>query len=46
MFDLIIIGGGPAGTAAGVYAGRKRLTTLLITSDWGDQSTVSPDIQN
>jgi len=46
MFDLIIIGGGPAGTAAGVYAGRKRLSTLLITSDWGGQSIVSPDIQN
>jgi len=46
MFDLIIIGGGPAGTAAAVYAGRKRLSTLLITSDWGGQSIVSPDIQN
>jgi alkyl hydroperoxide reductase subunit F len=46
LYDLIIIGGGPAGTAAGVYAARKRLTTLLITKDFGGQSTVSVDIQN
>lgn len=46
MYDLIIIGGGPAGVAAGVYAARKRLTTLFITKDWGGQSTVSLDIQN
>lgn len=46
MFDLIIIGGGPAGVSAGVYAARKRLTTLFITKDWGGQSIVSPDIQN
>ncbi len=46
MYDLIIIGGGPAGTAAGVYAARKRLSTGFITKDWGGQSTVSTDIQN
>ena len=46
MYDLIIIGGGPAGTAAGVYASRKQLKTLFITADWGGQSTVSPDIHN
>ena len=45
-YDLIIIGGGPAGVAAGVYASRKRLKTLLITKEWGGQSTVSADIQN
>lgn len=45
-YDLIIVGGGPAGTAAGVYASRKRLKTLLITKEWGGQSTVSADIQN
>ena len=45
-YDLIIIGGGPAGTAAGVYASRKQLKTLFITKEWGGQSTVSPDIQN
>ena len=46
MFDLIIIGGGPAGAAAGVYAARKRLTTLFITDSFGGQSVVSGDIQN
>ncbi len=45
-YDLIIIGGGPAGVAAGVYAARKRLKTLFLTYDWGGQSIVSPDIQN
>lgn len=46
MYDLIIIGGGPAGIAAGVYASRKQLKTHFITKEWGGQSTVSPDIQN
>jgi len=46
MYDLIIIGAGPAGISAGVYASRKQLKTLLITKEWGGQSIVSPDIQN
>jgi alkyl hydroperoxide reductase subunit F len=46
MYDLIIIGGGPGGTAAGVYASRKQLKTLFVTKEWGGQSIVSPDIQN
>lgn len=46
MYDLVIIGGGPAGIAAGVYASRKQLNTLFVTKEWGGQSTVSPDIQN
>lgn len=46
MYDLIIIGGGPAGVAAGVYASRKQLKTLFIAKEWGGQSIVSPDIQN
>ncbi len=46
MHDLIIIGGGPGGIAAGVYASRKRLKTLFITKEWGGQSIVSPDIHN
>jgi len=45
-YDLLIIGGGPAGTAAGVYASRKQLRTLFVTKEWGGQSTVSTDIQN
>ncbi|KKW36956.1 MAG: Alkyl hydroperoxide reductase [Candidatus Giovannonibacteria bacterium GW2011_GWA2_53_7] len=46
MYDLVIIGGGPAGVAAGGYAARKRLKTLFLTSEWGGQSTVSEGIQN
>lgn len=46
MFELAIIGGGPAGTAAGVYASRKKLNTVFITKDWGGQSVVSTEIQN
>ena len=46
MKDLVIIGGGPAGTSAGVYAARKRLNTVLITKEFGGQSVVSSDIQN
>lgn len=46
MYDLIIIGAGPAGTAAGVYAARKRLKTLLITEEFGGQSVVSETIYN
>ncbi len=46
MNDLIIIGGGPAGIAAGVYASRKRVKTVLITEEIGGQSTVSDGIQN
>ncbi|MBI2609914.1 FAD-dependent oxidoreductase [Candidatus Giovannonibacteria bacterium] len=46
LYDLIIIGGGPAGVAAGVYAGRKRLKTLLVTDAFGGQSLVSNEIQN
>lgn len=45
-YDVIIIGGGPAGTAAAVYTARKRLKTLLIADAFGGQSIVSDDIQN
>jgi len=46
LYDLIIIGGGPAGAAAAVYAARKRLKTLFVTSEWGGQSVVSEQIYN
>jgi len=45
-YELIIIGGGPAGVSAGVYSARKKLKTLLITPDFGGQSTVSEGIEN
>src|SRR3989344_3271403 len=46
MLDLIIIGGGPAGGAGGVYAARKRLKTVIITEEIGGQSVVSDGIEN
>ena len=46
LYDLAILGGGPAGAAAGVYAARKRLKTVFITKDWNGQSAVSEGIEN
>lgn len=45
-YELIIIGGGPAGCSAAVYAARKKIKTLMITKEFGGQSVVSDDIQN
>ena len=45
-YELIIIGGGPAGVAAGVYAARKKIKTLFLTYNFETQSAVSDDIQN
>ena len=45
-YNLVIIGGGPAGCAAGVYASRKKIKSCMITNDWGGQSVVSNDVQN
>ncbi len=38
MYDLIIIGGGPAGLTAAVYAIRKRLNCMLISPDLGGKA--------
>lgn len=46
MYDLAIIGGGPGGVSAAIYASRKLLKTVLIAFEMGGQSTVSEDIQN
>ena len=45
-YDLLIIGGGPAGVAAGVYASRKRLKTVFVTESFLGQSSVSEGIEN
>jgi NADH-dependent peroxiredoxin subunit F len=46
MYQLVIIGGGPAGVAAGVYAARKKINVAVIAESFGGQSIVSADIQN
>jgi alkyl hydroperoxide reductase subunit F len=38
MYDLIIVGGGPAGLTAAIYAIRKRLNILLISKDLGGKT--------
>lgn len=45
-FDLIIVGAGPAGITAAVYAARKKLKTLVITKNIGGQAALSSDIEN
>ena len=46
MFDLIIIGAGPAGITAAVYAARKKMNCIVITGDIGGQAAWSGDIEN
>ena len=45
MYDLIIIGGGPAGLTAAVYAIRKRLNCLLISPDLGGKANARMQIE-
>ena len=46
IYDLIIVGAGPAGITACVYAARKRMDFLVITGDIGGQTAWSGDIEN
>lgn len=46
ILDLIIIGAGPAGITASVYAARKRIKFLVITKDIGGQAARSSDVEN
>ena len=46
MYDLMIIGGGPAGLCAAVYAARKQLKTLLVSVDIGGQPNTTRGIEN
>jgi alkyl hydroperoxide reductase subunit F len=46
MYEVIILGGGPAGMTAGVYCARKRLKTLVITPEFGGQAMWSAAIEN
>ena len=38
MYDLIVIGGGPAGLTSTAYAIRKRLNVLMVTKDLGGKT--------
>ncbi len=46
MYDLIIIGCGPAGMTAAVYAARKKLNILIVTEDFGGQPMWTREIEN
>jgi len=46
VYDLIIIGGGPAGITAGIYAARKKLKTLLLTKDFIGQAGKTSRVDN
>lgn len=47
IYDVIILGAGPAGLAAGLYAGRSRLSTLIIEKGQdGGQIAITDDIEN
>ena len=46
MYELIIIGAGPAGMTAAVYAARKKLNTLLLSKDLGGQPNWTVGIEN
>nr|WP_092071331.1 FAD-dependent oxidoreductase [Dendrosporobacter quercicolus]NSL49391.1 FAD-dependent oxidoreductase [Dendrosporobacter quercicolus DSM 1736]SDM24918.1 alkyl hydroperoxide reductase subunit F [Dendrosporobacter quercicolus] len=46
MYDVIIIGGGPAGLTASVYTARKKLNTLVLTKDFGGQPMWTTEIEN
>ena len=46
LYDLIIIGAGPAGITAAVYAARKGMKLLIITGDIGGQTALTADIEN
>lgn len=47
IYDVIILGAGPAGLAAGIYAGRSRLSTLIIERGQdGGQIAITDEIEN
>ncbi|MFC0905473.1 NAD(P)/FAD-dependent oxidoreductase, partial [Clostridium sp. MT-14] len=47
IYDCIIIGGGPAGLSAGLYAARSKMDTLLIErAKYGGQITTTDELEN
>jgi len=46
IYDVIIVGGGPAGMTAAIYTSRRMLKTLVITKEVGGQVVKTPDIEN
>lgn len=46
MYDVIIVGAGPAGITAAIYCARARLDTLVVSKNVGGQAALSADVEN
>ncbi len=46
LYDVAIVGGGPAGMTAAIYCARKKLKVIMLTKDLGGQAAWSSDIEN
>ena len=46
VLDCVIVGAGPAGITAAVYAARKRMDFMVVTRDIGGQTALSADVEN
>ncbi len=46
MYDTVIIGMGPAGMTAAVYAARKKMNTLLVGKEYGGQVAQTSEVEN
>jgi len=46
IYDVAIVGGGPAGLAAAMYAARKNLSTIVVATDIGGQLGTTRDVAN
>ena len=46
MYDLIIFGAGPAGMTAAIYAARRKINFIILSSNVGGQMTLSSEVKN
>ncbi|MBW3004955.1 FAD-dependent oxidoreductase [Candidatus Woesearchaeota archaeon] len=46
VYDLIIIGGGPAGLSAAIYAARQKISFIVLTGNIGGQTLWSTEVEN
>jgi alkyl hydroperoxide reductase subunit F len=46
LYDLVIIGAGPAGMTAGIYAARRKIKFMILSMDVGGQMSWSSDVDN
>ena len=45
-YEIIIVGGGPAGLSAGIFIARQKVSCLLISKDLGGQLNLIPKLEN